>query len=200
VELTRNASVEELSIYLVERIQARRPWENSQAEMENAYRNYLELHFLNENQLCTSLVDAFLEGGNTLFSVGADTVNIELGQDIGIQHMIAKSSHELLHLLGLNVDNGQYPFGEPGGTKDGNGEMKEKICPKWHQLVGTAVMLERMFTDRPRICGDPSMLCDDVGLGKTLQIIGTISMLVHIIELQKQGRPLPPLLKGNHLV
>jgi hypothetical protein len=185
-----------LITHLVERVKARRRWENSQAEMENAYRNYLELHFPSEDQLCTSLVDAFLEAGEPEFSAGASTVNFELGEDIGIQHLMAKTSHELLYMLGLNIDNGQYPFGEPGGGQGSDCETKEKICPKWHQLVGTAVMLERMFTDRPGVCGDPSLLCDDVGLGKTLQVLGTISMLVHIIELQKQGLPLPPLLRG----
>jgi hypothetical protein len=43
----------------------------------------------------------------------------------------------------------------------------------------------------------PTLLCNDVGLRKTIEIVGTISMLVHIIELQRKGRNFPPLLEGE---
>ncbi|KAG9073827.1 hypothetical protein FS749_014652 [Ceratobasidium sp. UAMH 11750] len=44
----------------------------------------------------------------------------------------------------------------------------------------------------------PTLLCDEVGVGKTFQLIGLISMLAHIIELQRADKALPPLLEESH--
>ncbi|EUC59169.1 SNF2 family amino-terminal protein, partial [Rhizoctonia solani AG-3 Rhs1AP] len=59
-------------------------------------------------------------------------------------------------------------------------------------VSGVCIMLERFFT---RSLGDlplSTLLCDDVGLGKTGQIIGLISMVIHLYEAQCKGAPLPP--------
>ncbi|KEP47581.1 SNF2 family amino-terminal protein, partial [Rhizoctonia solani 123E] len=48
---------------------------------------------------------------------------------------------------------------------------------KWHQFVAVAVMLKKMFTTTLGQPPEPVLLCDDVGLGKTLEIIMTVAIL-----------------------
>ncbi len=57
-------------------------------------------------------------------------------------------------------------------------------------------MLEGFFTEEEGEVPRQTLLCDEVGVGKTFQLIGVISMLAHIIELQRAGKELPPLLRG----
>ncbi|KDQ05771.1 hypothetical protein BOTBODRAFT_49708 [Botryobasidium botryosum FD-172 SS1] len=68
--------------------------------------------------------------------------------------------------------------------------FKEEHSLLWHQLVGELAFLERIFTpDQARDAGK-ILLCDDVGLGKTIQCIALVSMLAHIRTLQQEGRSL----------
>lgn len=48
---------------------------------------------------------------------------------------------------------------------------REVLRPRWHQLVGIYRMLERAFD------GEPVLLMDGVGIGKTFQVIGFIACL-----------------------
>lgn len=59
------------------------------------------------------------------------------------------------------------------------------LRPFWHQLVGVAAMLDRAFA------GKPVLLLDEVGVGKTMQVIGFISMITMFRDLQKEGKGLP---------
>ncbi|KAG6370138.1 P-loop containing nucleoside triphosphate hydrolase protein [Boletus reticuloceps] len=57
------------------------------------------------------------------------------------------------------------------------------LKPRWHQLVGIYRMLERAFE------GKPVLLMDGVGMGKTLQVLGTIACLTfyrHHYSLHKK--------------
>jgi hypothetical protein len=62
-------------------------------------------------------------------------------------------------------DGGKNPFFDvPGNTAP--------LKPEWHQLVGIAALLQRIFTDYS------VLLMDEVGLGKTLQSYGVMALLV----------------------
>lgn len=50
------------------------------------------------------------------------------------------------------------------------------LCPRWHQLVGIFKMLINMFEGRP------VLLMDEVGVGKTLQVLGFLAMRAYCIE------------------
>ncbi|KIN93226.1 hypothetical protein M404DRAFT_74152, partial [Pisolithus tinctorius Marx 270] len=52
-------------------------------------------------------------------------------------------------------------------------DKREPLQPRWHQLVGIYRMLERAFE------GKPVLLMDGVGLGKTLQVLGTIACIAY---------------------
>jgi SNF2 family DNA or RNA helicase len=47
------------------------------------------------------------------------------------------------------------------------------LDPRWHQLVGIVKMLTNCFQRRP------VLLMDDVGIGKTLQVIGLVAVLAY---------------------
>lgn len=61
------------------------------------------------------------------------------------------------------VDTGREWFSIP--------ENGHPLVPKWHQLVGISKMLDNFFSSKP------TLLMDDVGLGKTLQVVGFFAML-----------------------
>ncbi|KAI0037453.1 hypothetical protein FA95DRAFT_1506960 [Auriscalpium vulgare] len=97
----------------------------------------------------------------------------------------------------LGITTGQLPFFHPKvdleGSKtpsldrawfeeEGNGVP---LVPHWHQLVGICRMLDCAFE------GKPVLLMDDVGLGKTLQVIGFFAMLAWYREERRQDRPYP---------
>ncbi|QRW15509.1 ATP-dependent DNA helicase [Ceratobasidium sp. AG-Ba] len=72
------------------------------------------------------------------------------------------------------------------GMKDYAGRNPEKpISMMPHQVAGTSAILKRAFTgdqDSPAL---PTFLCDDVGLGKTAQLLGVIQMIAHMRQQQE---------------
>ncbi|KAG8689469.1 hypothetical protein FRC11_002417, partial [Ceratobasidium sp. 423] len=168
--------------------------------MQKAYEAYLELFFPANDDICEALAEELQV--NQSFEPGVteqqDEQVLDLGnEDIGVTQFLKQDLVEMQRLLGLKD---RFPLGE-GGVKDSNGHvLKERIDPRRHQYVGVAATLLRMFVDEVGSPGLPTLLCDDVGLGKTLQIIGVISMLVHIIELQSRNEPLPPLLQEQNKI
>ncbi|KAG8711489.1 hypothetical protein FRC08_015832 [Ceratobasidium sp. 394] len=100
-------------------------------------------------------------------------------QDIGMDELASLTPEELWTSLGLPGAS-QFPFAEPGGP------TKQPARPRWHQVAGVLAILKRAFTGELGQSACPTMLCDDVGLGKTLQIIGTISTIAHMREQQER--------------
>ncbi|KAI6144170.1 P-loop containing nucleoside triphosphate hydrolase protein, partial [Pisolithus thermaeus] len=62
---------------------------------------------------------------------------------------------------------------------------RHELEPRWHQLVGIYRMLERTFE------GKPVLLMDGVGLGKTLQVLGTIACLAYYSHVYKEKGTFP---------
>lgn len=56
---------------------------------------------------------------------------------------------------------------------DPNNTLRHPLRPRWHQLVGILRMLQRAFN------GEPVLLMDGVGIGKTFQVIGFIACLAY---------------------
>ncbi|KAG2108131.1 hypothetical protein BD769DRAFT_1366000 [Suillus cothurnatus] len=67
-----------------------------------------------------------------------------------------------------------FPWSEKGQAWLDNPLNKAPVlAPHWHQLVGILKMVDRA------LLGEPVMLMDGVGLGKTMQAIGVIVCLAH---------------------
>jgi hypothetical protein len=57
--------------------------------------------------------------------------------------------------------------------------------PRWHQLLGIYRILERVFE------GKGVLSMDEVGLGKTLQVVGAFAVLVYFREFYSQHNRFP---------
>ncbi|KAB5587686.1 hypothetical protein CTheo_8873 [Ceratobasidium theobromae] len=115
-------------------------------------------------------------------------------QDVGMDELKGMSTEHLWASLGL-LGVTSFPFAEPGGP------YKAGAHPKWHQIAGSLAILRGAFTTKLGEPARPTMLCDDVGLGKTLQIIGVISIIAHMHEHQEQRSDkkfVPPLFAAKH--
>ncbi|KAG9123885.1 hypothetical protein FRC07_013619 [Ceratobasidium sp. 392] len=123
--------------------------------MDAAYVEYRERHF-------SDMDDAMLEMTEALGSFGgigssdsddADGVVVDLletleNKDLGVDAFADSPLAELLRLLGI----------ERAGTLP---MASEELETKWHQLVGIAAILERMFTPSLGDAPLPSLLCDE---------------------------------------
>ncbi|KAG9120196.1 hypothetical protein FRC07_004399 [Ceratobasidium sp. 392] len=126
----------------------------------------------------------------------------EASGDLGVDHLKDWPVPRVWAFLGL-PNSTRFPFAHPNPADPSadDSEPPRDMDPKWHQAVGVLAMLEGACTknlgDPPR----PTMLCDDVGLGKTLQLIGLISMVAHLYEQQRQeaNRRMaePPFMREN---
>ncbi|KAF8965660.1 hypothetical protein BDZ97DRAFT_771059 [Flammula alnicola] len=132
--------------------------------------------------------------------------------DIGVTGWKDKSAEELSNLLGF--DDGRPPLFAKYRALDAtvnswnsprlvdwNGVGGDGVRPlslQWHQLCGIASMADKTFTaSDPKSEGySPStniLLADDVGLGKTGQIMGMIAFLVSVwfVESQQGNKSRP---------
>ncbi|GAB1528076.1 hypothetical protein RhiTH_011267 [Rhizoctonia solani] len=163
----------------------------TEAEMQAAYAYYLEEYCHGIGSLDESELPVLESGIAGLHNLA------EGSHDIGVAHLMSFSAEHLWNLLGLPGAN-QFPFAEPGANNTLNSstsQHKTRAVPFWHQLVGTLKILEGAFTQRTGTRAQPALLCDNVGLGKTVQIIGVISMLEHYYkqqELPVEQRLAPP--------
>ncbi|QRV78910.1 ATP-dependent DNA helicase [Ceratobasidium sp. AG-Ba] len=98
--------------------------------------------------------------------------------DLGMKDYAGRSVGEMFADLGLPGAT-YFPF----GTSGSNPEKPISMMP--HQVAGTSAILKRAFTgdqDSPAL---PTFLCDDVGLGKTAQLLGVIQMIAHMRQQQE---------------
>ncbi|KAG8734345.1 hypothetical protein FRC11_005332 [Ceratobasidium sp. 423] len=123
--------------------------------------------------------------------------------DIGVQHLKDWPTERLWESFGLSGKR-QFPFAEPGTKRTDLLKLAEKLpaIPLWHQVVAAHAILEGGFTAEIGQRSRPTLLCDEVGLGKTFEIIGVISMVSHLYEQQmldeSKRLPPPPFTIANH--
>ncbi|KAG8733050.1 hypothetical protein FRC10_000462 [Ceratobasidium sp. 414] len=167
----------------------------SQNELDAAYEHYLELHFP-----CPGVLDMLLESQDTGDPESGQMLVAELGVGQAVQDMLALRVPELMDLAGLPQNSTSFPLAEPGTPAAGGtaeeSPAKPAIIPDWHQWTGALGLVRAWFTPELGEPAKPLMLCDEVGLGKTLQMVMSMALLVHLIESQSRGLVLPPLLKN----
>ncbi len=100
----------------------------------------------------------------------------------GVEDLQDKTPDELWEMLGLGakkVLTGFNTVEDPDGVVDPwSEEWKDFVAsgkgvpfgPRWHQLAGIVKMMRHV------ISGDPLLLMDEVGVGKTLQIVGVAAL------------------------
>ncbi|KAG9085559.1 hypothetical protein FRC06_003556, partial [Ceratobasidium sp. 370] len=130
---------------------------------------------------------------------------IEGTDDIGVAQYADWVTPKAWAHLGL-PNAVRFPFARTSPIDSGadGDQPPHDVTPKWHQIIRVIAMLERACTERQGDDPLPTMLCDDVGLGKTLQLIGLISMVAHLYEQQQrqeeEGKrlPTPPFMAENN--
>ncbi|KAF8749381.1 aortic smooth muscle cell differentiation [Rhizoctonia solani] len=133
----------------------------SKEEMQAAYAYYVEEYCYGVGCLDKSKLPIPTVGVSGLHSL------VDGCKDIGVLHLKSLSTEALWAQLGLpGVD--QFPFAEPG-----TGESAKDMAP----LAKTCARVGN--------CAQPTLLCNNVGLGKTVQIIGVISMIQHYYKQQE---------------
>lgn len=127
-----------------------------------------------------------------LFS-GEKPVIPDWNLDDELKHLTDKSTDDLWRLLGIS-DNKLVPLADwrdpllqfSQWLKDDDicpQERKEECNLRWHQLVGLNRLAEAVFS---KSC---VLNMDEVGVGKTLQIIGLLAYrIMNIEELKQSGR------------
>ncbi|CEL53169.1 putative ATP-dependent helicase C17A2,12 OS=Schizosaccharomyces pombe (strain 972 / ATCC 24843) GN=SPAC17A2.12 PE=3 SV=1 [Rhizoctonia solani AG-1 IB] len=171
----------------------------SDAEMAAAYEYYVE-GYCNSLDSLDELPIPRLPSSYSMLSLVDDD------EDLGVGHLKDLSTAEIWARMGLPGAT-QFPFAEPGSSSTSPSQSesdegaKQAAIPYWHQAVGVQAVVERAFTKHIGDKGQPSLLCDEVGLGKTIQIVGIVSLVRHYYEQQERdpGRclPIPPFALEN---
>lgn len=112
----------------------------------------------------------------------------------GVEEYEAFSMDQLWDLLGVSAtkaipffNDKEDPIGltDPWtdeGIKALNAPSAVPLAPRWHQLIGIIKMLDNYLG------GKPTLLMDGVGVGKTMQVIGTVCFLAFYREYyEKHG-------------
>jgi SNF2 family DNA or RNA helicase len=114
----------------------------------------------------------------------------------GVEHLREKTPEDLYSFLGL--DKHTIPFFRENiaverdvshklGDLETSATTTEGFSLRWHQLVGTVRMLERAKTS------EPVLLMDDVGLGKTVQVLASFAMLAFYRIYYQKNKTYPGL-------
>ncbi|KAG8755379.1 hypothetical protein FRC14_004104 [Serendipita sp. 396] len=164
-------------------------------------------HFLENPQIDTL---------NTVATKEIITLDSEqvLGSTIGMAAVSSLSKQELLNLLGahpsdcgaLPMMNQARPINVPKGYSDSavraaqriaNSQFKEKgeyedwvpLTLRWDQLAG---VYQQLTTWARPSQGSPGFLnADDVGMGKSAQVIASICLYAYWVDLMAEGKKLP---------
>lgn len=128
------------------------------------------------------------------------------GQDMGVTAYKDKTYEELSTLLAFpegrpplfckyrSMDttiNSWVDEESPQWTQGGDGLIP--LALKWHQLCGVASMVDKMFVGN-KATGTNICLSDDVGLGKSAQIMGVIAFIIVVWVAQRDKQVLPPII------
>lgn len=124
--------------------------------------------------------------------------------------MRGKTTEELSNLLGFldarpvnwnsyrAADNLVSPWDEASEEvrasfkNGGPGMVPLKLL--WHQLCGVAAIIDRIWTaeETPNVHG--ILLADDVGVGKTAQVMACIAFIQFVFQLEVRQQARPPII------
>lgn len=82
---------------------------------------------------------------------------------------------------------------------DVGGEELQPLRLLWHQLCGVASLVDGIF-QKPGIRVQNRLLADDVGIGKSAQVMGLIAFLILVWFREKEGKTRPPIIADGKLL
>ncbi|KAG8702764.1 hypothetical protein FRC11_011212, partial [Ceratobasidium sp. 423] len=88
------------------------------------------------------------------------------------------------------------PLGLPGSRPQGEDDAPIGSY-LWHQYVGAIEMIDRSFSDEIGVPGRPTLVADEVGMGKTAQSILFLQMIWHLKCLQDSNPKWPEIEGGD---
>lgn len=114
----------------------------------------------------------------------------------GVEEYASTSIDDLWGLLGLHstkqlpdfnpkIDIDMHNYWTDHDYMAANLDKLRPLSPRWHQLVGILKIVNQGFK------GEPLMLMDQVGVGKTLQLIGAIVVLNFFRDFHKKNGKFP---------
>jgi hypothetical protein len=120
----------------------------------------------------------------------------------GVEHLKNKTSKELYNMLGFNDEKIPFLVSElPVDTDlaalpradDEDGDIEpsppastsQPFRLKWHQLVGVVKMVECALTSGPVV------LMDDVGIGKTIQVLAFFAVMAYYRNFHSETKRYP---------
>ncbi|KAG8699862.1 hypothetical protein FRC11_013416, partial [Ceratobasidium sp. 423] len=109
--------------------------------------------------------------------------------DAGVERWAKVSIAEIKKML-LIPDSGL-----PGTRLKADGTAS--ITPLWHQWVAAMEMIDRSFTTTLGESGTPTLVADEVGMGKTVQSILYLQIIWHLKWLQDSNPSWPGIDNGN---
>jgi hypothetical protein len=114
----------------------------------------------------------------------------------GVEEYKSKTKDELWAILGLQNSSAIPDFNEyidpeahnywsdPEYMHEHKATLRP-LSPRWHQLVGIIKIIYQGFK------GEPLMLMDEVGVGKTLQLVGALAVLTFFRDFYDKNGKFP---------
>ena len=175
--------------------------DESDTGLPKAIRDALEF-LASEKQVAdvAALIEATLQPQH---DVDEQAPSLEFGESVGIEWSEGVEKYAKVPLsqlwMSLGIKDNYLPMfnhiQDPDGVRDPWDEeqhawFKEpkntvSLRPRWHQVVGIVSIVERFFA------GDPVLLMDEVGLGKTLQMVGAITVLTYFRQYYAANTQFP---------
>lgn len=114
----------------------------------------------------------------------------------GVEEFASKSMDDLWALLGLQktkalpdfndrIDVNTHNYWTDMEYMTENQSNLRPLSPRWHQLVGIVKIVLQAFK------GEPLMLMDQVGVGKTLQLVGAIVIFTFFRDFYTENKKFP---------
>ncbi len=136
----------------------------------------------------SSVTDEIERTLKAMAAVNEVAEELDMGEDIsmewesGVEEYQRTGLAEIINMLGLpdaklpNFNHYEDPNGDvdpwsPAFADFVKGDQAYPMSPRWHQWVGALAMIKRIMA------GIPVMLMDDVGIGKTIQVLMVIALM-----------------------
>jgi hypothetical protein len=114
----------------------------------------------------------------------------------GVEEYKDKSKDELWAILGLTyssalpdfnqyIDPDMHDYWSDPDYMHKRRDTLHPLTPRWHQLVGIIKIIHQGFK------GEPLMLMDEVGVGKTLQLVGAVVILTFFRDYYDKNGKFP---------